>query len=314
MLLRAVTALIPGTLLYIVTDDFLYLKLGLLTISLLVGIERCQRSVFLLIMQSLIMAVSILTIFMVAPYPVVFVVLCAVYAYLSVCIGYWGERWRSVGNYIFIPALYCGYSFYYAGISTDSCVRMVALGLLIAVGSVVFATMCMGEREWSWHWKRWPLSESDRSLLFRDALVRVGAVAVTSGLVCYFRPEFGQWVIWSSASVAAGEVAASHHKGSDRIIGALYGLSIGSVLSFFVVQNAYLHAAGMILILLTLVSLKHYRLAFASRCFCIVLTAKAGGFGLGIGLDRFEFVIIGGLVGLAVSFGMAGIGYSKRNS
>ena len=307
MVLRAVIALAPGLLLYALTQDTLYTKMGLLTIALLIGVERCQRSVLLLVVHALLLALSISALFVAEQWPVVFVLLCVVYvvyAFLSVWIARMGARWSAVGNFTFIPALYFAYELHASGTTVASCLHLLLLGLPLAVGSVLLASFFVAPHDWRLRWQRWPMSMAERRLLTRSALVRSSAVLLTACGVSYFHPEFGQWVIWSSASVATGELTAAHHKGKDRALGALYGLSLGALLSFFVPHNLYVYEAGMVLILLTLVAFKRYRMAFAARCCCIVLTAAAGGHGLGIGLDRLEFVLLGGAVGVAVAYGL----------
>lgn len=299
-LLRGTVALLPGLLLYGWTGQELLLPGGLLTIALLIGVERCQRSLLLLLVHALLLGLSIAAFFAVEASAPLFVLLCGLYGFLSLWIARLGACWTSVGSFTFIPALYLSIEAHAAGFSLAQGLRLLALGLPLAVGSVLLASVALPPRGWHLGWQRWPLEPAQRQRLGRQALVRALAVLVTAVAVSLWQPPFGQWVIWSSASVATGELTVARQKGLDRTVGALVGLPAGALLSLLLPRSAALHALGIALTLLTLVAFRNYRAAFASRCALIVLTAAAGGEGLGIGLDRFVLVVLGGAVGLAL--------------
>lgn len=299
-LLRGTVALLPGLLLYIVTGQEFLLTGGLLTIALLIGVERCQRSLLLLLVHALLLGLSIAAFFAVEVSPPLFVLLCGLYGFLSLWIARLGARWTSVGSFTFIPALYLSIEGHAAGVSLADGLRLLALALPLAVGSVLLASVALPPRGWRLGWRRWPQESAQRHRLGRQALVRALAVLVTALAVSVWHPPFGQWVIWSSASVATGELTSARRKGLDRAVGALVGLSAGVGLGLLLPRSAALHAVGIPLTLLTLVAFRNYRAAFASRCALIVLTAAAGGEGLGIGLDRLVLVVVGGAVGLAL--------------
>ncbi|MCT0199542.1 hypothetical protein KQ313_07615 [Synechococcus sp. CS-1325] len=69
-----------------------------------------------------------------------------------------------------------------------------------------------------------------RRQLGRQALLRALAVTLSSLAVSVWQPPFGQWWIWSSASVATGEVTASRRKGLDRFVLVVLGGTVALVL------------------------------------------------------------------------------------
>ena len=114
-LLRGSVALAPGWLLYALTGRALLLSGGLLTIALLIGVERCQRSLLLLLVHALLLGLSIAAFFAVETSAPLFVLLCSLYGFLSLWIARLGARWASVGSFIFIPALYFSFELHAAG-------------------------------------------------------------------------------------------------------------------------------------------------------------------------------------------------------
>lgn len=299
-LLRGCVALAPGWLLYAFTGRALLLTGGLLTIALLIGVERCQRSLLLLLVHALLLAVSIGAFVAVEEAPPLFVLLCGIYGFLSLWIVRLGARWASVGSFTFIPALYLSLELQAAGRTLAEDLRLLAVALPLAAGSVLVASVALPPRGWTLGWRHWPLEPGQRRRLGRQAMGRALAVMVTAVAVSLAQPPFGQWVIWSAASVATGEVTAARRKGLDRLVGALVGLPAGALLALLLPPSPPLHALGIGLTLLTLVAFRDYRTGFACRCGLIVLTAAAAGEGMGIGVERFVLVVAGGAVGLAL--------------
>ena len=299
-LLRGTVALAPGWLLYALTGQAMLLTGGLLTIALLIGVERCQRSLLLLLAHAVVLALSISAFVAVEDTAALFVLLCALYGFLSLWIAHLGARWNAVGSFSFIPALYLSFELHAAGSTLAQGLQLLAVGLPLAVGSVLLASVALPLRDWTLGWRRWPLEPAQRQRLGRQALGRALAVLLTALAVSLWQPPFGQWVIWSSASVATGDITAARQKGLDRVVGALVGLPAGALLSLLLPRSTALQALGIALTLLTLVAFRNYRAGFATRCALIVLTAAASGAGVGIGFDRLALVVVGGSVGLAL--------------
>lgn len=63
--------------------------------------------------------------------------------------------------------------------------------------------------------------------LLQAVLAVTLAVACSATLVAWRHIEYGQWAIWSSASVVTGNAASAHLKLRDRGLGALLGVPLG---------------------------------------------------------------------------------------
>ncbi|MCP9848646.1 FUSC family protein [Cyanobium sp. Morenito 9A2] len=314
-LLRGALALAPGVLLAERLHDGRLLALSLLTAALLIGFTRCQRSLLLLAAQGVLVALAIAALFVAEGSALAFVALCGLYAFLSVWIARLGTRWSSVGTFTLIPALYLAYELHAEGTSLQGLAQLLILGVPLAVASVLGATLLLGPRDWHWGWQQWPLSETERQQLTRQALIRALAVLFTATAVRLLPPAFGPWLIWSSASVATGELTSSQQKGLDRAIGALLGLGVAVLLVRWIPVNPTVHALATALTVLTLVAFHSYRLAFACRCCGIVLTAAAGGGDWGtVGLERLTLVVAGGTVGLVVALGLSRLEAAPRGA
>jgi hypothetical protein len=122
-----------------------------------------------------------------------------------------GPRWAASPSY---PALYLSLELHAAGSSLIHDLHLLALGIPLAVLSVLLASLVLPPRGWTLGWRHWPLEPGQHRRLGRQALGRALAVLVTALAVSLWRPPFGQWVIWSSASVATGEIMAARRKGS----------------------------------------------------------------------------------------------------
>jgi hypothetical protein len=70
-----------GLLLFVLTGQELLLTGGLLMIALLIGIERCQRSLLWLLSHALLLALSIRTFFAVETSAPLFVLVCGLYGF-----------------------------------------------------------------------------------------------------------------------------------------------------------------------------------------------------------------------------------------
>lgn len=297
---RGTVALLPGVLLFGISGQQWLPSGGLLTIALLIGVERCQRSLLLLLGHALVLAFSVSAFLAVESSAVLFTLICGLYGFLSLWIARLGARWTSVGSFTFIPALYLSLELHAAGLSEVEGMQLLAVGLPLSVGSVLLASAVLPPRGWSLGWRTWPLPSEQRRQLGRQALLRALAVTVSAVAVSVWQPPFGQWGIWSAASVATGEITTARRKGLDRFVGALIGLPAGALVALLLPRSAPVHALGIALTLLTLVAFQNYRAAFASRCALIVITAATAGQGQGVGLDRFLLVLLGGMVALVL--------------
>ena len=112
-----------------------------------------------------------------------------------------------------------------------------------------------------------------------------------------------QWFIWSALSVAHVKPQQAINKLKKRLTGLSIGVTAGLI---FIVLTTPAHHSFYILvfsylgIILSLRAFKHYIIAFAVRCFFIILFANnlyvlAGSF-------RIIDVISGGIIGLTGTF------------
>ncbi len=86
----------------------------------------------------------------------------------------------------------------------------------------------------------------------------------------------------------------------QRIMGAMFGIIIGMIIISIIPSNDMLFNIYFIIILVTLKGIEQYILAFTTRCAFIVLFANHHA--IEIAQIRIANIIIGGLIGLFVSY------------
>ncbi|GGY21455.1 FUSC family protein [Paludibacterium paludis] len=297
-----VLGMLPAVLLFLATGEAVWLKEAFIAVYLMIVVNRLGPSVARVLGQATLIAVSIELFILAEPHATVFVLLCAGYASVSSGIGMRSANAATFTTYLFLPAFYLGCelasraaphaAFWHGYLAAVIPPALIAWRLAKRHGAAQTWRSCFARQT--------PDTRAYRQ--YRDAaIIRFIAVLVAASWVKISHIEPEKWVIWSSASVSTGELATSLRKHRDRLIGVLAGVPVGIVLAHVLPAGPVLYSVCLLLIGVSIDTIKHYPLAFGLRGTLCVLASSSLQEGVGIGMMRVEDVILGGLIGLAVS-------------
>lgn len=324
---RALAALSPHIIHYLISPDALILKLGLLTISLLIVMERIARSLPLLLLHAALIAAGIATVHASISLPACYVAACAALAWASAAVMVPGDRWKALGTFTLVPSLYLGSELHAAqGMETLRLAHLwpwallpVALVIVAWEGAsqwrsverhrglarAACATVCGALRSIC----RFPLPRSSaraapgqRALAYRMALARALGAALGAGWVVLRGPDWGEWVVWSTASVVAGDWLGCQARWRDRMLGLALGLPSGVLAAYALPVNAWVSGVAALGVYLSLVSFHAYRHAYLFRCAMLALGAGSALQLATVLHWRAENVAVGCAIGILMAF------------
>ena len=105
-LLRALIVVGPMVAAYFIARETALLNLGLVAVSLLIPALRLHLPPKVIAWHYLAILVTFAALFLAAPVKPLFVVLTALAGFLAVAVTRYGEHFRTLGNWVFIPAVY----------------------------------------------------------------------------------------------------------------------------------------------------------------------------------------------------------------
>ncbi len=307
-LLWGIALVAPFTLVATAGGDPFALKLGFLAVCLLIPAYKLGLPPLATLLHALATVTACAVLFAAAAQPVVFVVASAVIAIATIWVTRYGARLRTLGSFFFIPALYLACELREMPDGARDLGRLVLLSPIAAA-----AVIGIGLTR---HWLSGERSDgpSERSLeasLLRGvrrgdaegrwithAIAVFVAVLVAAALVEVLRMGEPQWVIWSSISVVTGGRREAVGKLGVRTMGVVVGAPLGLAAGWLLPQTEVVYSLALIALLMTLVAIPRYPLAFTLRCFFIGLAAVAAGGSVAIAESRVENVILGGLIGV----------------
>ena len=295
-LLRALIVVGPMVAAYFIARETALLNLGLVAVSLLIPALRLQLPPKVIGWHCLAILVTFAALFLAAPIKPLFVVLTALTGFLAVAVTRYGEDFRTLGNWVFIPAVYLA-SEVREGVSASEGLRNA--GVIIASSPIALALVC-GIQIYDQQ-RRGNAAISfgaPAAAWFLPALATAMAVFAAAALVEILDLAQGQWVMWSAASVVVGDLSASTGKLKQRAIGAFVGVPLGFLAGLALPPSRVGYAIAVLAATLTLISFSRYILGFGLRCFFIALAASFAGGASGIAEERIVNVLIGGTFGL----------------
>ncbi|MEW6123060.1 MAG: FUSC family protein [Pseudomonadota bacterium] len=296
-LLHALAVIGPLVVAYLVSGETALLSLGLIAISLFVPARKLRLGPGMVALHFLVILAVFSLLFMALPFKPVFVPLTALAAFLAVAVTHYGNGLRSLGNWVFIPAVYLACEVR-DGASMDAAWRHAAL--IVALSPVALALVCAGQ---VLDRRRPAGAPPDYGPADANWLLPAGAVALAvlaaAALVEALDIAQGQWLIWSSASVIVGDLSATTGKLKQRAMGALVGAPLGLLVGFAMPASRLGYSLAVLGAILTLIAFSRYVVGFGSRCFLIALAAAFGGGANGIAEERVANVLMGGAFGLA---------------
>lgn len=296
-LLRALIVVGPMVAAYFIARETALLNLGLVAVSLLIPGLRLRLPPRVVAWHYVAILVTFVVLFLAAPIKPLFAVLTALAGFLAVAATRHGEQFRTLGNWVFIPAVYLACEVR-EGVSAEEALRHA--GLIIISSPIALALVCIIQ---TYDQRR----RGDGATSFGQpaanwllpALATALAVFAAAALVELLELSQGQWVMWSAASVVVGDLPASTDKLKQRTIGALLGVPLGFLAGAALPQSRIGYALAVLAATLTLISFSRYVVGFGLRCFFIALAASFAGGASGIAEERIINVLIGGAFGLS---------------
>ncbi|WP_245328946.1 FUSC family protein [Bradyrhizobium centrolobii] len=295
-LLRALVVVGPIVAAYFLTREPALLNLGLIAVSLLIPALKLRLAPRAVALHYLAILFTFGTLFLAAPIKPLFVALTALAGFLAVAVTRYGDNLRTLGNWVFIPAVYLACEVR-EGVSATEALRHA--GVIIASSPVALALVCgvqiYDQRRGNAVTSSYGPPSPE---WFLPAAATAMAVFAAAALVEILNLAQGQWVMWSAASVVVGDLSASTGKLKQRAIGALVGVPLGFLAGVALPVGRVGYALAVLAATLTLISFSSYIVAFGLRCFFIALAASFAGGASGIAEERVANVITGGAFGL----------------
>jgi len=295
-LIRALVVIGPLVIAYIVLREPALLNLALIAISLLIPALKLALSTRATTLHFLAILVTFGALFLAAPIKPLFVALTALAAFLAVAVTRYGDAWRTLGNWVFIPAVYLACEVREGADATEA---LRHAGIIMASSPIALLLVCAVQfRDQRRNGVVPPHYGAAATQWVPPAAATAMAVFAAAALVELFNLAEGQWVMWSAASVIVGDLAASAGKLKQRAGGALVGVSLGLLIGFALPASRIGYSLAVLGATLTLIAFSRYALGFGARCFFIALAASFAGGASGIAEERVANVITGGLFGL----------------
>lgn len=295
-LLRALIVVGPMVAAYFIARETALLNLGLVAVSLLIPALRQHFPPKVIAWHYLAILVTFAALLFAAPVKPLFVVLTALAGFLAVAGTRHGEHFRTLGNWVFIPAVYLACEVR-EDVSASEALRHA--GVIIVSSPIALVLVCAIQ---IYDQRRCGTAATSfgtpAAEWFLPALATAMAVFGAAALVEILNLAQGQWVMWSAASVVVGDLTASTGKLKQRAIGAFVGVPLGFLAGLAVPQSRVGYAIAVLAATLTLISFSRYIVGFGLRCFFIALAASFAGGASGIAEERIVNVLIGGTFGL----------------
>ncbi|MHC8372806.1 FUSC family protein [Pseudomonas sp. MDT1-85] len=311
-LVRAILVLTP--VLALISEDSRWLLATVATISAYIGRERSGLAPIGVLLHGAAIAAGFVILVASLAVPVVFVMCTAALASLSILLTAKGAKLRSLGNFTFIPALYL--TFEVSDRAPNSGLMAYAVHFLPFIIAAVLPVILLAVIEHigvkpvdgsviAHFGKIFSRKEFGHPVSGGEAMLTVAiAVAIAAAVVEWLQLPYGQWVIWSAASVVTGNVNSGNKKLYNRILGAIIGAPLGICLSFVIPSSAITVPLITVIGLLTLVGFRRYVVAMSIRCACAALGVALITHSDPLAALRAINIITGGLLGGAAAWGV----------
>jgi hypothetical protein len=298
----------PFVVVAALTGDQVFLQLCFLAVCLLIPAYQLLLPPLATAVHTVATVATCTLLFAAAAQPLVFVIVTATSAITTIWLTRYGGRLRTLGTFFFIPALYLACELHELPDGTSELGRLVLLSP-IAGGAVIAVELT---RRWV-SGIRAPMSEEHGLATSLLRGVEIGeaegrwvthsvavfvAVLVATAIAEAFDMDQRQWVIWSSITVITGDHRAAIGKFGIRATGVAIGAPLGLLAGWLLPQTQFVYSLALLALLLTLLAIPRYPVAFTLRSFFTGLAAMAAGGAASIAESRVENVILGGIIGV----------------
>jgi hypothetical protein len=290
----------------------------------LVGLERFGMAPLGVLLHQVLIALLFLVLLFARQSPWLFVFCCAASAALMLAITAYGRRLRSLGTFIFVPALYLACE------AADGCAPAQFASraiqwlpyLLAGVLPVLLLSMIEhGQRYMpqesgvARHFLRLcpPVSFGEKQAIVWPMVTIAVSVSAAAALVMYWHTGHPQWVVWSAASVVTGDLLTARKKYRDRVLGAVVGVSIGLLLGILLPHSHALGAVFGMLACSTIFVFPRYIVGFGVRCTCSACALLLANQAIPEALGRLVNVALGGVIGVLFVYALHLLALSVRD-
>lgn len=315
---RSSLVLAPLVLAAAVSGKEVWLQASLVTISAYIAERRSALAPLGVLLHGFAIAAGYLSLLLSLAVPVLFVLFAAFLAMTSIWVTAHGKELRTVGNFIFIPALYLACENAEGAATFNELLRRgliflpylaMAMMPVLLMSYVPHKLAQDANTSYRRHFFRVLHRKGPPKLLpYRESMIAVTlSVAIAAAVVELFHMHHGQWVIWSSASVVTGDAISARTKLRDRLIGASVGVPIGILLGIALPHDRLILELVAVVAVLTLVAFHNYPVGFAARCACAAALFIIAGQSAVAATQRLENVVLGCTIGIVLVFAIHAI-------
>ena len=315
MLRRAVLVLAPIVAWGLIYNADAWLQVAVITIATFIVHERAATAPLGVVLHTVVILFCCAALLLAQPYPLPFVVLCALSAMASVRISVRGAALRFMGNFTFAPALYLAVDTYERAKHSGPAVQLTHFVPILCAGALPTLVLASWEharralrKEVHWKYFVHVLRPADRGPEMTSWLPVVAiavAVALAAVIAEVGHLPHAQWAIWSAATVVGSDASAAREKWRDRSVGALAGVPVGLTLGTLLPHQPFTVDWCVIGSLLSLVAFRSYTFGFASRSALAVAALCIAGAGTESAVARVSNVVLGGYIGFVCSIAVA---------
>ncbi|TDR78373.1 FUSC family protein [Paludibacterium purpuratum] len=305
---RCLVVLMPVLLVWWASADLLWLRAAIVAVALYIGVERAHLAPLGVLLQTLAIMAAFLLLLRSLVVPPLFVAGCALMAAGAIGLSAYGRKLRSLGNFVFIPALYLACEAADGSAPAQYAAQGAHLLPYIALCMLPVWLLSLVEHHrrldampwWRHHTRLRYLDDAGTTMAVREAMLAGGlAVACAAALVAWRHFGHGQWVIWSAASVVTGDVLSAKRKLRDRAWGAAVGVPMGIGIGSLLPHHPAVSALIALGAVTSLVSFRRYPIGFAVRCACAAVALTVLNAPADVAAERLIDVVLGGVIGLA---------------
>lgn len=309
-LTRAVVILAPFLALTLSGGDRSWLQAAVVAISMLIAVDRTGLAFLGAAVHggTILAGFLALSLALAQRIPALFVLECAGLAAGAVGLTHQGARLRSLGNFTFIPALYLAFEIAMDGPPDRIADRAGAVLPFLGLAMLPVLLLTLHDawrRPDPWNglgWRHWDKDLGPPKACGESVMAVAIAVGLAATLVEWRNLEYGQWVIWSSASVVTGDLATTPLKLRDRAFGALVGVPAGIGLGAILPHAPVVYDLIALSTFLTLVAFTRYVAGFVTRCAGIACALVVLDQSVLIATERIVNVLLGGMIGVSAVF------------
>ncbi|MCY9856162.1 FUSC family protein [Vibrio mediterranei] len=285
--------ILPSLSMYFFSGDSLYVKMALISTSLIITQLTLQCSFLLTFVQYLqIIFISIILCKIqdsLIAYSLFSSLVCAYYLNLT----RYGSNLKIYASFIIVPAFYLSTEMNRLGVPETEIASTYMTHLPLSIlPSIIISLLTKTSNN--------KMNFGGIYIEYNNSTISVFA----SVLICtlfsyYFNWQHSEWILWSAVSVCTGELSSMRAKVKHRLLGATVGITLGMIISFYTPNSDVLRYMSVALIPLT-IPLKNYLFAFSTRCTLTVLSVGMISQIDEVAMYKVLSIYVGGFIGYLI--------------